>query len=357
MADILLKKQAAGPDAVFTKTADAGVFRDSEECGPAVQELENGSGTGDQLDEYTTDPYAAPARVYNITSGTAWFWQSGGQMKNDFSATTDSYYLHSDHGDVKNLEIEVKMYIRSNYRAGYCGPVIYKDASNYCWFGFCGRDVFRACRIYTLIDGVAFNATFPLDVDYCATWTRFKVKVNGNRFYVKIWTDGDTEPSDWLFEFVRDDKLAPVAGEVGMRFVGSLGHSKDYVYVDELTVNSGMDYPSDSPVKYMRFNSGVAGHTWPEELVKLFTNLNYYDSGTCKAKFAYTDSDWGQTEVDDGTIDAALSGTWLEPDESNEVTAPGGSGQYCWIAIQFNSDSQKQTSCLMAVDTKRELSI
>lgn len=354
MANII--KQLAGPDAVFHKTADNGKFRESVLIGESVVELARGFTEIVHLEDYASIPYATPARVENLTiSGSGFSW-SLNRMYNWFGASTEAYYFHTDLPYALAPKIEAEVLYSFKYRYVNFGIVTnYVDSDNYTLV-YMFNATYYELHVYSKIDGVSESASY-VGADLFDTLSKIKFEVSGDNIKAKVWDSSGAEPGSWQIDFTRTDGKTVSAGRIGGYCGGLYGHPKDRGYINSIKVDGLVGFPSDSPVKYMRFDSGKAGTSWSEEVVKLFTNLNSDDAGTCKFKFAYSDSEWGVSEADDGTIDAALSGSWLTPDGSNEVTAPAGSGRYCYIAVQFNSDGEQQTSCLMAVDDAMSLTL
>ena len=171
-----------------------------------------------------------------------------------------------------------------------------------------------------------------------------RLKRSGNIFYVyyKVklsdsWTAVDNYTCAWMPSTVRLGVNATCAG----------GGYRSHVEIEYFRDVAG-EYAATSPVYYAKYDSGNDNTVWTSEKQKILANLASTDSGTVKAKFGFSNTSYGA--ADTATIDALLSGSWLTPDGSNEVTNPGGTGRYMYIAYQFVSDGTQQTSLALMQD-------
>ena len=79
---------------------------------------------------------------------------------------------------------------------------------------------------------VVVTATMEVGSGY---WTRFRVQ--GDELKVKVWEDGDIEPSAWLAEVTNSDHSAP--GAIGTRYSTGGGSSNlPTITYDEFEANS-----------------------------------------------------------------------------------------------------------------------
>jgi len=336
--------QSTGADAVYTKTADASKFRNRTGMKGSVYELDPLGGSG-VIDAFTTDPFAAPARMVKYTLyGSGIIYSSGNQRLEIPLSSFHAGFAYYDIPATNNGIFQVKMVATTSRfngilvrRNGVLGYVFGQNGLNFV-IGKCDYTPTPSCSNLTFNPGVISGSTYQI-----------KASIFGTELKMKYWLDVDSEPENYNLEKTDASYSSGHYGVCGYNENGQFTAFDDFTTIG---------YAATSPVLYAVKSAGVDDASWQAEDVIVPTNLASSDSGNVKVKYCYTNTEPTQSNIDDGTIDALLSGTWLTPDVSTyDVALAAGTGKYRVIAYQFNSNGTQQTSANVLADTAQEVQV
>ena len=364
MAVVSIQKQSPGADAIFCAAADSAKFNARD---IATIELAAAGGTGAVLvdTDFTSNPIGSIATEQNwIPDKQIFNYSVANSELFEYSTCASPYPMEflefTNLSGENDLEFLAKVACDGNhfprYSMGSVGFRIDNSAKSgyFAGIGAFGYNTSITMRVGKFTGGVyAHTALFSTGA-VCGQdekkWFWIKLRVLGNDIKFRYWADGDPEPVTWNFEGSDTDYSGTHHGLITYCYHNYYGNS----YWSELRVD-GSGYSSTSPVYYAKYDSGNDNTVWTSEKQKILTNLLASDSGTVKAKFGFSNINNGA--LDTFIIDSSLSATWLTPDASDEVTNPGGTGRYMYIAYQFVSDGTQQTSLALMEDDAETVTI
>ena len=351
MADITQYLPSTAADKVFIKTTDTDKFEVRGGYSNAVYQLKDGQGAATLVDDdYTNDPFnngrmtkAGWVADDNIRFATD-------HLKLNNTSTADlfniAYYNSSNNQIDMNARFNMWLHNAQMRRGGFVCRVNTVAKTGYLLGTRNGSlSIYRIdAGSLVLLASIGFGT-------YYITY-QYRVSVIGTTFKLKGWIDGDVEPTaggpdNDGYQLKVTDATYQSGGYLGVG-AATGRHANSHILFDDLVVE-GAGYSTTSPVLYSIKNMGTAGASWAGSELVIINNINsdYLDKGSVEVKFGYTDTEPTQSNIDDGTIDAALTGSWLTPDGNNKVIAPTGTGQYRIIAYKAVSDGTQQVSMLV----------
>ena len=178
--------------------------------------------------EYPDSQFPSDWLDRNNASG----WEVNSEIL-ESTASPDNDIALWDIGEFGDVEVLAKVRTAGNASTNRARVFVRHDGGS-GWTGTSGPDMYYAglrqgslLEIAKIEDGsfsTLTNATFSYSAN---TWYWIRIRCEGTTLKVRVWADGDSEPSEWLLQ-ASDDNL--LSGYVG------LGAHADKIDCDEFTV-------------------------------------------------------------------------------------------------------------------------